>query len=78
MEGVKPAEIQIAKHEPHNFKWRYLNPHEFVTEKKKSGKQGKTQKLYEVELRMAPVLLKDGDEFGFRIESDETNKTDDW
>ena len=30
IEGVGPAEIQIAKHFPQNFEWTYINPNEEI------------------------------------------------
>lgn len=36
--GVGPAEIQISKHEPHNYRWMYIDPNETITEKNKKGK----------------------------------------
>jgi hypothetical protein len=48
------------KHIPHAFEWRVLDPDSTVTEKKK--KTITTYKLSELkDLKMNPILLKDGD-----------------
>ena len=77
LEGVEPDHIQMAKHQPHNFKWQYLDPEESITEKNKKGKQGKTFKVSEIDLKQNPILLKDGDEVGFYFGS-EGDKVEDW
>ena len=37
-EGISSDQIQIAKHQPHNFKWMYIDPNETITVKNKKGK----------------------------------------
>ena len=76
-EGVKSDQIQIAKHQPPNFKWVYLDPEETITVKNKKGKgQGKTFKVSEIDVKQHPIILKDGDEIGVRLETEAGE--DDW
>ena len=50
----------MVKHVPHAFEWKVLDPEESFTEKKK--KTERTFKLGELaDLKMNPILLKDGD-----------------
>ena len=78
MQDVKPEDISIAKHEPHNYRWLYIDPNETITEKNKKGKTGKTFKLSEIDLIRNPILLKDGDEIGVRVKADDVEGKDDW
>ena len=54
----------------------YLDPEETITVKNKKGKQGKTFKLSEIDLKQHPIILKDGDEVGVRLEAEAGE--DDW
>ena len=52
----------MLKHVPHAFEWRLIDPDSIVTEKKK--KTTVTYKLSELkDLKMQPMMLKDGDHF---------------
>jgi hypothetical protein len=52
----------VLKHVPHAFEWRVIDPDSTVTEKKK--KTTVTYKLSELkDLKMQPMMLKDGDHF---------------
>jgi len=62
-------EFKIVKHIPHAFEWRWLDPNEEVVEKKKN----KVHKflLREIkDLKMQPILLRDGDHLAYSVASD--------
>jgi len=52
----------VLKHVPHAFEWKIIDPDSIVTEKKK--KTTVSYKLSELkDLKMQPIMLKDGDHF---------------
>lgn len=78
-------QVELAKHVPHQFMWQYIDEEEKVEKtggKKKGGKaQTKKQISYakDIDLKLPPVLLKDGDIIGVRIgEENSTDVNDDW
>lgn len=75
--GVKDDEkIAIAKYFPHKFEWKWFNPDEEITEKKKN-KEVK-YKAANCDLKKMPFILKDGDIIGIRFESENLDGKDDW
>jgi len=55
-------DFKVLKHVPHAFEWKIIDPDSIVTEKKK--KKTFTYKLSELkDLKMHPIMLKDGDHF---------------
>lgn len=61
-EFAATLEFKVLKHVPHAFEWRVIDPDSTVTEKKK--KTTVTYKLSELkDLKMQPMMLKDGDHF---------------
>ena len=77
--GLKDNEsIELAKFIVHQFEWKHINGNEKVEQKK--GKKGKTVEMINVsnmDLRVNPFFLQDGDIIGVRIES-ENKDNDDW
>ena len=71
-EGVK-----IAKHVPHNFEWKWMNPDEECVEKRKKNKEVKF-KAGEQDLRKFPFFLKDGDIIGVKLDNEDPEGTDDF
>lgn len=77
--------VEIAKHVPHEFQWKWMNEDEIV--KKQQGK-GKNKKEVELvvgkqDIRQFPILLKDGDHIGVRFglpecEGEEQKEEDDF
>ena len=62
-------EFKVVKHIPHAFEWKVLNPSEEVTEKKKN----KVHKflLRDIQdLKLSPILLRDGDHIAYSLTSD--------
>jgi len=59
--------ISIAKYVPTKFKWAHIDPEEEVVEKRKKGKEIR-YKVKDGDLKKMPVLLKDGDILGVRVE----------
>ena len=72
-----PETVSIAKYVPHNFEWKWMNPEEEIVEKKKKNKEVKF-KAGEADLRKFPFMLKDGDIFGIRLESENLDGLDDF
>ena len=70
-------DVSIAKHIPHNFEWKWMNPDEECVEKRKKNKEFKF-KAGEGDLRKFPFFLKDGDVIGLRVEKENSDKLDDF
>ena len=56
-------QLRILKHIPQAFEWNVLNPDQMVEEKRKKNQTVKV-KLSELDLKKAPILLRDGDHIG--------------
>lgn len=59
-------EVEIAKHVPHAFEWKWLQEDEIVSEKRKKNKTVEIR-VGDQDLKKFPILLKDGDQIGVRI-----------
>jgi hypothetical protein len=62
------VEFKLVKHIPHAFEWKVLNPDEEVTEKKKN-KVHKFMLRDIQDLKMHPILLRDGDHIAYSLTS---------
>lgn len=78
-------QVELAKHVPHQFEWKWLDEEEKVETKVAGKKKGKMQNLKKVQragdldVKVFPVLLKDGDLIGVRIgEENSIDVADDW
>ena len=60
---------KITKHVPHQFEWKVLRPKDEVKVKQK--KKTVTYRLEQINLKQAPILLKDGDHIGVLIDDDD-------
>ena len=62
--------FKVVKHSPHEFTWKVLDPEQVFTEKKK-GKE-RSFKLKEIQdLKLFPIMLKDGDHIAIVEDSSE-------
>ena len=68
--------IAIAKYFPHRFDWKYFDPEEEITEKKK--KKEVKYKGANADLKKMPYILKDGDIISVRFESENLDQSDDF
>ena len=66
---------KIAKHVPHQFEWKVLRAKDDVKVKQK--KKTLTYRLEQINLKQAPILLKDGDHIGVLIDSNDDAEDDD-
>lgn len=64
------CEFKVVKHIPHAFEWKWLNPMEEVVEKKKN-KVIKFLLRDILDLKLQPILLRDGDHIAFCAITDE-------
>lgn len=61
--------FELAKHIPHEYDWKWINEDEVIEQKKgKKNKETVTKLLVkDIEIRRAPILIKDGDKIGVRF-----------
>jgi hypothetical protein len=79
-------QVELAKHVPHQFEWKWLDEDEKVEikagGKKKGGKMQNLKQIHragDLDVKVFPVLLKDGDLIGVRVgEENSTDVADDW
>jgi len=79
-------QIELAKHVPHQFEWKWLDEDEKIEVKvggkKKGGKLANAKQIVlakDTDVKQFPVLLKDGDIIGVRIgEENAADVGDDW
>lgn len=67
--------LKVVKHIPHAFEWKWLNPNEEIVEKKKN-KVNKFLLRDIQDLKLQPILLRDGDHIAYCVVTAE-NQNDD-